>query len=270
MAKKNARTIVVLPDIHLGVPKDKQAERALECAIRVVETLKPDLTLQLGDLLDCAVFSSHAKKTLKDSEEDSYFEQEVQPGVELFDRIQASSGHLHFIEGNHCARVERFVTQNFTGKLAREMFEMLDPKLQLSYTAAGKLRKNFTVTPYAGELPLYKIAPNLMATHGFSHSTAASRKHLEMMPAGVSIVHGHTHRRQEATRRDPISGQLSFGWSPGCLTSLQPSYFAAPSNHSHGITVLFQSRKTKTSWTHYNVGIVNGRCILPCGTEVRA
>lgn len=271
MSKKKARVKVFLPDAHFGVKPDREAARALECATRVIEFLKPDEVIHLGDLLDCAAFSSHAKKTLKDAEEDSYFEDEVYPAQVWFDRLQKSCGHLHLIEGNHEFRIERFITQNFTGRLAKEMFDLLDPMTQMSYRADGAKRKNYSFTKYAGGgAQRYRVNPTLYATHGYYHGSNVAKKHLAAMPAGVSVFFGHIHARHEATKRCPFSGKLSFGVCPGSLTNLHQSYRHGPTQDSHGIIVLYESRTKSSDWTHYSVTIQNGRCILPCGTEIKA
>lgn len=266
---KKAKVKVILPDWHFGVTLDRVTARAQECALQVIEFLKPDEVIHLGDLLDCAAFSSHGKKSLKETEQESYLEDEVYPALEMLDRIQASCKKLHVLEGNHENRVERFLANNFSGALAREMFDLLSPRRLLAYTADGYKRKNFSMTPYAGNLPLYRINRRLYATHGFSVAKRAAEVTLDMMPAGISIVFGHVHRRVEATKRDPITGQLSYAWSPGCLTCLQPAYFSSPSNHSHGFSVVYESLANSGDFTHYQVAIVNGRAILPCGTEIK-
>lgn len=266
---KRAKVHVIIPDIHFGVAPNRETHLALECAARVIEHYKPDQVVQLGDILDCKAFSAHAKSSLKETEQESYLASEVLPAQRWLDRVQAAAGRVHVLTGNHEHRVERFIANAFSGQLAKEMHHLLSPERLLSLTADGKKRKNFGVTPYGGDkVQIYKIAPNLWATHGWSHGKNAARNHLAIVPAGVSIVHGHCHQRLEATKKDPITSELSFGWSPGCMTNLAPSYFRSPSNHVHGFSVLFQSRRNAKKWTHYTVSIVNGSCVLPCGTEI--
>lgn len=270
MSRKKAKIKILVPDLHFGMPRDKPAQKAFDCCNAAIKLLKPDQVIQLGDITDGAVFSSHAKKTLKECEQESYIESELEPAIEWLDFVQKHSKSVHIVYGNHDhSRVERFIVNNFGGALARELVNLLSPRVRLQYTADGRKRKNFTFTKYAGELPLYKINPKCYATHGFSHGQNAARNHLKVMPAGKSIIFGHCHTRLEASKRDPITGEMAYAWCPGALVNTQPHYFSSPSNHSHGFGVMYESRTNPSDFTYYQVSIVNGRCILPDGREVK-
>ena len=60
MAKPKAKTIFAFPDIHFP---DHDPD-ALGAALKAHEIIKPDITLFLGDVLDCAIFSAHPKRKI--------------------------------------------------------------------------------------------------------------------------------------------------------------------------------------------------------------
>lgn len=89
----------------------------------------------------------------------------------------------------------------------------------------GTGRKKFTWIPYRDPLAHYEItsalkyATALWAVHGWSFAKRASASHLDKA-VSVSIAHGHTHRMQVETRREPSTGRILKNWSPGCLSKL--------------------------------------------------
>lgn len=268
---KRALLKVVLPDAHFGLsPWDEGARRARECALLSIEALPwVDEVVILGDWLECAAFSSHGKASIRESDQSGYIETEVKPCLEALDRIQAKAKRLVFIAGNHEHRAFRWCTDNVRGGPFSDVYKALEPGELLSKRTNGRKRTRFEYVPYQGELPHYMIAPNLLACHGWSHAQNAAQKHLDAART-VSVIHGHTHRRQEFTRRNPVTGETMFGMSPGCLAPLSPDFHRSPSDHTHGFAVIYQSQERPHDWTHYLVGIQNGRAILPDGVEVLA
>lgn len=268
---KRALRKVILPDAHYGLsPWDEGARLARECALKSIEVLgKVDEVIILGDWLECAVFSSHGAASLRDAKQRGYIETEVEPCQEALDRIQDTAKKLVFIAGNHEHRAFRWCVEKLGAGPFSDAYKALEPGELLARKRNGRRRSRFDYVPYQGELPHYMVTPNLLACHGWSHAQSAAQKHLDAART-VSVVHGHTHRRQEFTRRNPLTGETTYGFSPGCLAPLSPDFHRTPSDHVHGFVVLYQSQENPTDWTHYIVGIQNGRAILPDGTEVLA
>lgn len=268
---KRAKCTVILPDIHFGLsPWDENARLARECALLCIERLpNVDEVVFSGDALECAAFSRHIPASLRDVKSAGYIETEVEPCVAMMDRIQDTAKILSFVEGNHEHRVFNYLVNRLGAHALSQAFKALAPSELLARKANGKKRRNFTYIPYQGELPHYSLGPDLIVVHGWSHGANATLKHLDAARCR-SVIHGHTHRRQEVMRRDPISGRQFYGVSPGCLAPLQPDYARGPTDHTHGFTVVYQSRENPLDWTHYVVGIQHGRAILPDGSEVKA
>lgn len=257
------------PDIHFP-DQDPEALEVAEAAHRV---LQPDYTITLGDTLDCDIFSSHAKRTIAEAQTYNYKKVELDPCNAFLDRVQSNTKkYTYFLEGNHEARIERWACNN--GRVGESIYDLISPKETIA-----KGRENFEMIPY--EVPtglrrgFVQIAPNtkrmltggLVAVHGWSFAKHASSVHLDKSRS-QSILYGHTHRRQSTTSRDPWTGKIIKSFNPGTLSQLQPMYAhgGTPSDWSHGFVIIYVGQR---SWTEYCISIVNGRCVLPDGREVK-
>jgi predicted phosphodiesterase len=252
--------VVVLPDLHIPF----QDKKALECALRAVQYLKPHKVVILGDWLDCEAFSAHGKKNMVELRAHRYIADEVDPCREILKELEGWSKEIVYIEGNHEHRVERFAV-NWGGILGPELYKLISPRALL-----GEGRKSgWSWVPYGTILPHHSITPNLWAVHGWSHAKHSASKHLEKA-GSVSVVHGHTHRTQLFAKRDVVSGRVLKAWSPGCLSGLQPIYMHQnPTEWVHGFSLVYVGSDPE-DWTDYTVTIQNGRCILPDGKEIIA
>jgi len=250
---------MVLPDLHLP-NHDRQALRVVMEAHRL---LKPRTVVILGDWLDCGDFSSHSVRFRAERVAGSFVAKEIGPCRDLLERFEKHSDVV-YIEGNHEARVETMITKE--GGAWSGVADLVSPQALLS---AGRRRK-FTWVPYMnleGSIQHYRIAKDLIATHGWSCCKHASAKHLSDVGMS-SVVHGHTHRKQSATLREPLTGRVHHGWSPGTLSKLQPLWMTPhPTQWVHGFSLVWV-KDDKTSWTSYSPTINRGKCILPDGTRV--
>ena len=250
---------IAFPDTHFP----EQDEEALEVALRVHETLNPNYTIHLGDLMDCAMFSDYAKRTIPETVANDFKSLEVDPTNAFWDRVQENTlEHCYYILGNHEARLERWAARN--GQIALGLFNLIDP-----VNTVGKHRKDFTVIPYTDGNNLggaVHITKDLVAVHGFSIAKHAAAAHLGKSRT-KSILYGHTHRDQRDTSRDPWSDRIIKAFSPGCLSKLQPLYaHGSPSDWTHGINLVYVCGD---SWTEYVININNGSCVLPDGREIK-
>lgn len=267
-AKGTASLWFAFPDIHFPM----QDKTALKVALEAHKILNPEYTIVLGDMLDCSIFSSHANKTIAEAQGYDFKKVELDPANKLISEIQANTKqHTFFLEGNHEWRVERWACNN--NRVGESIYDLISPKNTLS---AG--RNNFSYIPYtpvAGNMSNYlQIAPaskkmrsgGLVAVHGWSHCKHSSYRHLELSRS-QSILHGHVHRQQSVATRDPWSGNVVKAFCPGTLSTLQPLYAhgGTPTDWVHGFSLIYVG---VTSWTEYNVTIVNGRCVLPDGREI--
>lgn len=263
MTKPGSRLVMVLPDLH--IPHHDEA--ALQCVLQAYKHLRPDTVVVLGDWLDCEQFSSHGVMSMAELRAHRFLEDEVDPCNAALDKLQKYKNELVFVEGNHEQRIERWAAK-WGARLGPDFYKLMAPRKLL-----GEGRKKFTWIPYMDNLSHYEITPALKnstalwAVHGWSHAKRAAAIHLNKA-ISVSIVHGHTHRMQVETRREPSTGRILKSWSPGCLSKLQPLYRANnPTEWTHGFSLVYVG---KSSWTDYTISIVNGKCVLPNGKEMAA
>ena len=266
-ARGSAKLWLSFPDIHIP---DHDPE-ALALAVEVGRILQPDYSLFLGDVLDAGVFSAHNKRTLQESQIYDYKETEVDPTNALLDEVQKNTKEkTYFLEGNHCARIERWAVNG--GMAAQSLYKLISP-----YNTLAAHRDNFEFVPYnvptGNRMGCVQIAKEskthsgLFAIHGWSFALAAARIHLQKSRS-QSILYGHSHRAAMEASRDPWTGRIIKAFNPGTLSKLQPLYNVGgnPSDWSHGVALIYVGQN---SWTEYLISIVNGSCVLPDGRELR-
>lgn len=262
-----SKTYIILPDIHFG----QQDDEALECVYRASRYLKPTNYLQLGDALDCGAVSSHPG--VSPDETAHTVLEEASAYNKYLDRL-VGKNETPFTQmmGNHEWRVSRWAASK-GGALGPDVVKLLDVGrlLRCRVDVNGEpheRRKNFTIVPYAQKdlQCCYKITKDLIAVHGWGFAANAATVHMRQA-AGRSIVFGHTHRMQDISSRDPITGRSIHAWTPGCLSKLTPLWQAgSPNEWLHGFSIVYVGTK---SWTHYTVKIDRGYCVLPCGKEIK-
>lgn len=266
-----AKRVLILPDIHFP----HHDEDALAVALGIRRRWKPDLIIQLGDAMDFGAFSSHALQDIEDPVD--FLRDEVVPYNAYVDKLQGRA-HTPFVqlEGNHEHRLRRWLLKS-GGPAINALARTLSVERLISQRADAnglprRPRKNFEFVPYMGKFfhSRYQITPNLIAVHGWSTSKHASASHLDKARV-FSVVHGHTHRAQVHTTRNPLTDDIYTAWSPGCLCEFVPLYMAnSPNDWTRGVSCLYISKKDPTSWSRYNVTIDRGSAVLPDGSMVRA
>jgi predicted phosphodiesterase len=267
---KRARRIFIFPDRHIGLDIGNPVVDALsECVLRAVEYWTPDLVVGLGDLIEAAAWSSHPPSSADKAKASGFVEDELEPSREFLDRIQAASGRLHLLLGNHCARVERKCLEY--GMSTSDM-RLLMPSHFLARTKNDKLRKNFSLTPYTDAKPFYQVTPNLVATHGMSYSTTAAKQHLDIF-RNMNVVFGHVHSAMYYSTRNPITEESLEAWTDGCICSRTPGYKAhQAARWSWGCTAIYQSQDRLSDWTRVPVKFIEidntVRCIMPDGKSI--
>lgn len=250
------RPVMILPDLHWP----NHDPEALECVMHAHRLIKPERTVILGDWLDADQFKTHARKSLSEEKSESWLADLA--GVKgLVKRLLKHTKQVVFIEGNHENRVERQACES--GPL-RSVFEAISPAHVI-----GGMRDVHWVPYMAPALGHYKIAPSLWAIHGWSVSKNAAAAHLAAV-SSFSIWHGHTHRAQMTTRKDPRTGRTLTAMSPGCLCVLQPIWVGAnPTDWSQGFGLSYVDQDVDEHWS-FVCQIDRGVTVLPNGRRVSA
>ena len=259
------RRVMTWPDLH--VPEHDPL--ALACAYKVARHILPDVLCWTGDMMECAPWSRHPRKTMPDDKCQLFRKMELDPTSSLIKLLlDQCTDELVYCEGNHEHRVELWCANNEVG---RDVFDALSPRAWFSGM------NGVTWIPYQAE-PLishYEITPDLWLVHGWATGVTSEAKHLDAC-TNFSIIHGHTHIYGEASKVVPVVPHAGsavekrlFSMSPGCLRTLAPAWLGSkPQNWSHGLNITYISEKTG-HWTSVNYPIFNGRCIVE-GTEIAA
>lgn len=247
---------VIVPDSH-GAHIDWPAAEAF---LRDLKRLDPGEVVLLGDHLDCGgIFSSHARSYTHELTE-SYAE-DCKQANRFLDRIQTAAPRaaIHYLEGNHEARVERWAASQFASQSdAETLLDALGPVKALALRDRGiryyRRSKMYHGVTVPGTIKLGKC----YFTHGIGHGTHAAATHLARF--GASVVFGHVHRSQSVVNRT-VKAEGHGAWSVGCLTKLAPLYMhTTPTNWTHGFGVQFVAKSGL--FLHVSVPIVKGKSLL--------
>lgn len=250
---------VVVPDSH-GCFIEAPAAKAF---IEDCKYLDPDEVVMLGDHVDCSsIFSTHPRNYLDDMVYS--YEEDLAAADRFVGQIEAAApraskyGRIHYIEGNHEAHVERWISRTLQhAKDAEAMRDVLAPDRRLRLKERGikfyRSAQFYSGLPIRGAVKLGKC----IFLHGYRASKYATAGHLDDL--ATNLVHGHTHRSQSHIKRT-ISGEIG-AWCPGTLAQLQPLYqHTSQSAWSHGYGL--QVVEADGSFCHINVPIARGKSML--------
>jgi predicted phosphodiesterase len=253
------RTAVVLPDSQVGYRRDVDTatldpfhdEAALAAAMRVVQTVDPDLVVHLGDLLDFAPFSTY--------EQEAGFALTVQPALDRAHRYLAETqaaaprARQVLLEGNHDRRLQKAIVRNALSAFGIRRADKPDewPVLSVPYL----LRLDELAVEYVGGYPagIYWLSDRLACIHGHKVRSAGNTAAAVVDDERISVIFGHVHRLelQHRTRRVRDGHRTSLAASPGCLCRIDgavPSTkgstdpmgrpIATAENWQHGLAVV--------------------------------
>jgi len=246
--------VIVLPDIHVPVA-DKRA-------LAVVEKYMADETfdewIQLGDFMDFGHISSFNKTALRKIEGES-IQADYDEGNKLLDRhqkiIRKNNKKAKFVicEGNHSHRIERYIDEH----------PQLRGILEVEKGLNLKERKIKWVRNWS-EGEVYELG-NVLFLHGAFVSQNHIKKMLDVYgTSGKSVVYGHVHSVESASKVCFGSDTDILSQSLGCLCELDQEYMRGkPSNWTlaFGVFYFYPSGK----FNHYVVRLNDYSFIAPNG-----
>lgn len=218
---------VIFPDIHFP----HHDVKALSCALKVIEEVKPDYFLCLGDLVE-GDSVSHWKWKRKKKPPLEYVLPDVMAELNKindgFDRIdevldKVGCKRKVFAQGNHELWFDAFVEEH--------------PYIP-EYNAKNGLKiseRGYAWHPY-GEIFAVNNS-KLHAYHG-GHYTGVNHPRTHVANLGINIVYGHTHDSQRSVLTH-YNG-VKMAQSMGCLCEMEKDFL----------------KGRKTNWTH-NVGVID-------------
>ncbi len=262
---------VILPDIHFPY-EDKDC---MSVVAQAIAHFRPARVVQLGDMLDCAAFSAHDGKTLDEMRGYDFEGMELEPARAFVRECLKHCGEFVYIQGNHEYRVERWLLRNPTPLAANAAWGSMRIEHLFNNVELGVAADRISFLPYQpaqkDAAHGYAVTPDSIAVHSWSIATHAAAQHLRIAKT-MSVHFGDTHRRDNATTRDPFTGRIIEANSYGCLCKLIPLYATngKPTEWVNGFGVLFQSDVDPMDWELSKPKIVNGRAILDGGLKISA
>lgn len=226
-----------MPDVH--VPYHNKAW--WRCTQKLINDVRPDTIVTIGDFLDCYAVSFHAK----DPSRTLNLKDELDEGAEMMSWLRSRCKHLWTLGGNHELRLDRYIAEKA-------------PALAATHPSIAKslgVEKNWV--PYRKSLKLGVVS----YTHDLGHAGSGA------LPAtlnafGHCIVFGHTHRAGVIYDGD-VSGSRRFamnvGWG-GDIDSIDYMHVAKTKAWQLGLGMVTQTHDG-LAWANF-VPFVSGRMVV--------
>lgn len=248
---------LVVPDTH----GEKADWDAIECLKRDVRRLGLfDEIVLLGDHVDAGgIFSRFSPIGEGDVSSSNADFGATKALLRFLRRHTRRNGAVYYIEGNHEFRVEQWLLETIRSPEERRLAASalsVEARLGLADLGVTYIRSHSTYAP--AMVPGVLLLDGAAYLHGFTSAKHATANHLEK--ANMSVRHGHTHRRQEASR-GMLDGTHQTGYCFGTLSELQPLYaHSRPTDWAHGYGLEFY--EGGKLYTH-SIQIINGQSRLP-------
>lgn len=234
---KGYNQTVVIPDTQYPWI-DTDAERAL---MDFVSDQQPDQLIQIGDFADFYSLANFDKKISPSQR--MHLEEEVnlsRAKLREWASLVPRRVPKKFIEGNHEARVARYLEQQ-----GGEFFDLSE------LSVASLLRVEEAGWEYIGPYGsgTWVGRPGgLWATHGdFARKWSADSAQAHISKYGHSVIHGHTHRLGAFYQtQQGADGPRTLGaFEVGCLCSFSTTPRATTvTDWQHGFAVVWTSKTT--------------------------
>lgn len=235
-------------DVH-GMMQDKDAVAVF---LHDVKTLQPDCIVLGGDIMECGGWlAKHQPVGFVALCDYSYQEDCIAANLFL-DRLQeaAPNAEIHFVEGNHEDRVERWIV-DVTRAHARD-----SEFLRKAFAPQTMLRLEERGIPYYRRTEIYveglprgwiKLG-KMFYTHSLTYSKNAARDAAAKTAGNVTYF--CTHREDSATIVFPAVGIVK-AFNPGCLCSMQPVWRNSdPTSWSQGYAIDFIAKSGEFQRVH--------------------
>lgn len=249
---------VIIPDVHAAV----MDRAAVDACLQEVKRLDPDEVVIMGDLLECGGFLAGHQSLGYVSQTKVTYQQDVTAAIWFLDELAkaAPRARVHYLEGNHEDRVERWVVDQ-TMRHEREsefLRKLVAPEFLLGLAERGiayyRRGERYHGLEEPGMIRLGKI----LFVHELSGAKNAAANSLATVAANVNFA--HTHREDTASLVMTGVG-LVKAWNAGCLCRTQPLWrHSNPTNWSHGFGIEFVAKSGE--FLHVNVPIWKGKSLM--------
>jgi hypothetical protein len=248
---------VIANDVH-GSMMDRPA---VDAFLADLKRWNPDEIVLNGDIVECGGFLA-AHHTLGYVAQTSYsYQDDIAAANWFLDEVQkaAPKAEIHYLEGNHEDRVERWVVDQTMRHQRDSEFlrELIAPNalLKLEQRGINFYRRSVEYVP--GLPPGWIKLGKIFFVHELSGSKNAARD--SVTRTAGNVVYAHTHREDSASVVLPGVG-LVKAWNPGCLCQRQPLWrHSDPTGWSHGYAVQIVAKSGE--FLHLNIPIWEGRSL---------
>jgi hypothetical protein len=234
-ATKSDRVRVSFGDVH-GMRMDKSAVSAMLADIR---KLNPDEIVIGGDLVECGGWLAKHQPIGYVALCDYTYQEDINAANAFLDELHSAAprAEVHYIEGNHEDRMERWIVDQTmaNGRDSAFLLDLASPRtlLRLAERNISYYRRSEI---YGDGLPRGWIRLGKMFfTHSLTYSKNAARDAAAKTAGNVTYF--CTHREDSATIVFPAVG-LVKAFNPGCLSQMQPIWkHSDPTSWSQGYAV---------------------------------
>ena len=220
-SKKEFEIGLIWPDTHIP----HQNDNAVKAVLKLMDDVKFDKFINIGDYLDYGCIS-HWTKNKRKTLEMQRLKKDYILGNSLLDQIDSKlpkNCDKHFLYGNH---------EVWINDLLEEMPQLeglIEPESQLFLKERG-----YKIYQYNDILKIGKL--NIV--HGMYVGGNPVKKHLDELK--VNILFGHTHTMALMLSNSPAREIAFSGYNIGCLCDLNPDYMRGRAHAwSHGFAVVY-------------------------------
>ena len=248
---------VIFGDCHFC----KHNPPAISALLSDIKSFRPSEVIIGGDLIDCGGFlAAHHTLGYIDETGRSY-EEDLMATSDFLNKLTeaAPNAAVHYIEGNHEARVERWCIDTCVGSKrdAEAMLRRNAPRYLLDLEKRGITYYPRSVA-HSCHVPGWVRMGKVFFVHEISSAKNAASQAIR--ESGANVVYFHTHRADFSPLNTPGHG-LVAAWCPGCLCELQPLWrHTRPTQWTHGYAIQFVSKSGH--FQHINVSIENGQSFI--------
>lgn len=259
MSKTRAVRVLWFGDVHWS----DRDERAIALVEKSAELFKPDIIVDLGDLLNCDAFSRHPMRLLDEDDGYDYVESELAPAYKWSCRMEKlARQRMIQLAGNHDEWMEKWMAN---GTRSHRAFKSMRPSVQMRKDRGRGYRYIPFSSLHGDRKGVFRLPCGVLFVHGWASGKYAADRHLQLGKP-YSVIYGHTHRAE--TRTAPMyDGTYVTAINAGCLCRKQPKYAhgGSPTEWVTGFGVLYAG---KTSFTAYPITIHGSSVVLPDGRQV--
>lgn len=218
---------VILPDMQIGYYRDRcgdlqpiHDEDAIGIALAITADINPNLVVLVGDNLDGAELGKYRTTPAYQQTTQAAIDRLASLCAEL--RDVAPNARIVWLAGNHEERLPRYILDNAVAAFGLRKGNAPEswPVLSLPYLT----RMDEHGVEYLPGYPAsaFWVNDRLRIIHGDRVASGGSTAHKYLSTEKVSVIYGHIHRREYAsrTREDRDGAKEIMAASPGCLARI--------------------------------------------------